>query len=555
MTANKQNVAKEAINEYMSGSLSRRGFMRRLGAVGIGIAVSSSLLAACTESAEKSGSQASKGEPVTGGTLREGYDHELTAPDTVNNAWADPCFSALFEALVARDPNGKIVPMLAESFESAPTGWKFQLRGGLKFHSGALLTSAAVASYFDLARDKAVGANGSFWNPISQVKASDNTVECVTKASFRAFQETVCTEYSYIINTESRKKAGTDWGTKTIDGSGPFTLQELVPSQRMVVKRWDDYPGSGLPYIQNKGKAHLDAIEWIPIMEASQRAAEIETGNVDALKNPPPQDIERLKKNDSLVVQEFQELSNLFLSLNVGQIDLGFDDVRVRQAISHAINREAIVKSILLGHGVATHGPIMPGNRWYSDQVEPLNKFDTSKSKELLDQAGWVAPSGGIRSKNGKKLSFSVMHITDTTENQVLQAITGMLKGIGVEMKLDGRTSATFWSEISNKTPAYALKWLWSSPMDVIDYFVTYMQAESDDSDAYRAAYAAWQTAGTEAEMQTAAQKMQVLYAEKLPLIPIYTPNTVWVNHKKVVGWLPNQANLYPWYNDVWLAK
>ena len=554
MTDPKQQVAKQAINEYMSGELSRRGFMRRLGMVGIGVAASSTLLAACAETAEKSGPDANKGKPVSGGTLREGYDRELTAPDTVQNAWADPCFNALFEALVARDPEGNIVPMLAESFESSAAGWSFKLRSGLTFHSGAALTGAAVAAYFDLARDMKVGANASFWNPITKVNATADTVECVTSAPFRAFQETVCTEYSYVINTASREKAGKDWGSKTIDGTGPFTLKEFVPSQRMVVERWDDYPGSGLPYSQNKGKAYLDAIEWIPITEASQRAAEIETGNVNALKNPPSQDIDRLKSNPSLVVQEFQELSNFFLSLNVGEKQLGFDDLRVRQAISHAIDREAIVESILLGHGVATHGPIMPGNRWYSDEVASLNAFDTSESARLLDEAGWTPGGDGVRTKDGTRLSFKVMHITDTVENQVLQAIASMLQEVGVEIELDGRTSATFWAEIGNTTTAYALKWLWSSPMDVIDYFVTYLQAEGPDSDAYRAAYTAWQTAGTEEEMQSAAQTMQKLYAERLPLIPVYTPNTVWVNHENVVGWQPNQANLYPWYNDVWLA-
>ena len=56
-------------------------------------------------------------------------------------------------------------------------------------------------------------------------------------------------------------------------------------------------------------------------------------------------------------------------------------------------------------------------------------------------------------------------------------------------------------------------------------------------------------------QMAAAAREMQLLYAERLPLIPVFTPNTVWVNHSKVVGWQPNQANLYPWYNDVWIAQ
>ncbi|MCB1004815.1 MAG: hypothetical protein KDB35_11595, partial [Acidimicrobiales bacterium] len=247
--------------------------------------------------------------------------------------------------------------------------------------------------------------------------------------------------------------------------------------------------------------------------------------------------------------------SNLFLRLNIADTDLGFDDIRVRQAISHAIDRAAIVDSIFMGHGVATYGPIMPGNRWYTDEVEQFNAFDTDKAAALFDEAGWTMGTGGLREKNGKKLSFSVMHITDTTENQVLQAVAAMLKDVGVEMSLDGRTSAPFWSEISDTITAFALKWLWSAPMDVIDYFVTYLQAKGPDSEAYAAAYTKWQTADTEDQMMEAAREMQLLYAERLPIIPILTPNTVWVNHKRVVGWQPHQANLYPWYHDVWIQN
>ena len=216
-----------------------------------------------------------------------------------------------------------------------------------------------------------------------------------------AFQETVCTEYSYIMNPVTWKAQGASYGTKPTDGTGPFVLSSFIPGQHAIANRWEDYPGSIVPFFTNKGKAYLDSIEWVPITQASQRAPQIETGLVDAVKNPPPQDVAGLKANSDLVVLEFQELSNFFLSVNLGDTKLGFDDVRVRQAISQAIDREAIVKSIFLGHAVATYGPVMPHYKWYNPGVEKYNQFDPGASKKLLNEAGWTVGSGGVREKNG----------------------------------------------------------------------------------------------------------------------------------------------------------
>ena len=152
---------------------------------------------------------------------------------------------------------------------------------------------------------------------------------------------------------------------------------------------------------------------------------EIETRNVDAIKNPPPQDVDALSNNSDLVVQEFQELSNFFVSLNIGSTQFGFDDLRVRQAISHAIDRESIVASILRGRAVATYGPFLPGYKWYNPEVENFNQFDVDRARALLDEAGWVASGSGIREKDGARLSFPMLHLSEATENAVMEAHRG----------------------------------------------------------------------------------------------------------------------------------
>jgi peptide/nickel transport system substrate-binding protein len=548
-----------AVVEYMSGGLSRRGFLQRAGLLGLGAVASGSILAACSSSKKPStsGSAAATptGAPVVGGTFREGYDRDFTPPDPVQNAWADPDFNAFFEALVIRDPQGALVPMLASAWTSTATGWTFTLRDGLTFQSGAPVTASVVVDNFKLFADPKTGQNAIFWTPIKSITSSGQTITCATTGPFQAFQETISTEYSFILNPVARTAAGKDWGSKVIDGTGPFQLDSYVPGNHVVGKRWEKYPGTVVPFFANKGKAYLDAVEWVPITQASQRAPEIETNNVDAVKNVPPQDIARLKSNSGLVVQEFQEISNFFLSLNMARTELGFDDVRVRQAISQSIDRAGIVKSIFLGHAVPTYGPVMPGYKWYNKAVEQTNQFDVDKAGTLFDSAGWTKGSDGVRTKNGQKLAFTVFNQTDETENQVMQALSQMLQNVGVKMTVSSLQSAAFTPKLATTTIAFAFKWLWSSPIDVAEIFGTAFQPTNDATNQSKAAYTKWQTAATVADLQQAAYDYQALYAQQLQLIPIYTPNTVWVHRKNVVGWSPNQVNLYPFYNDVWLAK
>lgn len=552
-----QGSGNEArLQELADSGVSRRGFLRGAAALGVSAAFASSFLAACSSpSNDPSGSATPTGSPKPGGTFREGYDRELTPPDPVQNAWADPTFNAFYEGVVIRNPEGSPVPMLASAFTSGPTGWDFTLRENLKFHSGAAVTPEVVVTDFKLFANPKTGQNFPWWAPITSITNKGQVVTCATKSDYRAFQETITTEYAYILNPAAREKAGAQYGASVVDGTGPFKMDTFSP-QSCVASRWEDYPGSITPFFQNKGKAYLDGIKWVPITQASQRANELESGNVDAVKNTPPQDVDRLKANTDLVVVEFQELSNFFLSVNLGNTKLGFDDIKVRQAISAAIDRQALVDSIYLGHAAATYGPVPPGFKWYNPAVEPMNAYDTTKAAKLLDEAGWALGSDGVRAKNGTRLSFTTLQMAESTEEKVMQAVVEMLKKVGIEMKVEALEGAAFFPKLTNTLDSYAFKWLWSGVVDVSALFVQFYQpTDAAGAKATLAAYQPWVEAATEGQLKTAAQDYQATFAEQLALIPLVTPNTVWASNKKVIGWTPNQANLYPFYNDVWLAS
>ncbi|MFN0152964.1 MAG: ABC transporter substrate-binding protein [Gaiella sp.] len=557
------------IDHFTARRINRREFFKRAAALGIGVSAAGTLLAACTGDDEAGSGD--DGKPVKGGQLIEGYDRDFAKMDPVLTSWDDPSFVALYEFPVIRDADGLYLPAFFDSWTVSEDllTWTFKMREGLTFHSGAAVDAQVVADNFNAFRDLdgklgGPGQNAIFWPSVKDVKASDATTVVATMSSpFAAFPETLATENSMITNLVFRKEKGEDYGSAAADGTGPFQYSTYKPGTEVVVTRWDDYPGNNIPYVVNKGAAHLDSVKWVPILEAGQRANEIEAGTAHVVKNPAGQDIERLKGNKDLTTISYPGLSGYYLGLNNQQTKYGFDDVKVRQAISHAIDRQSLVDALFFGQAVPDYGPIASNYKWYEPEVEQFNQFDLEKAKALLDEAGWTAGSDGIREKGGQKLSFTALSskLYQPTTGGIDEAIVPMLAEIGVEMKLDPPDEADFFAKVGEAgTPekalnvaAYSFEWLWSSPVDVLVFFQAFPSA-AFTGDHVAAAVKKWQTAGDEATLEEGAREMQLAWAEQLPKIPILTRNDTWVHKNEVKGYTPLQSMLYPLYNDVWLA-
>lgn len=548
-----QGGVDNLVSDYLARRIGRRDFVRQAVILGLSLSSAAAILAACSTSSSTSTSTTVK----TGGTFIEGYDRDFTKMDTVLSGWADPGYVALYEFTMIRDFQGKIVPALFESWtvSSDNLTWTLKVRDNVKFHSGAPCTNANVVDDFNLFRNPKIGQNQVFWLSVSDVSAGpNNSVVLKLSKPWAAIGETLATEYSMIHNQAARQQAGDTYGATTVDGTGPFKLTEFTPGKQVIVSRNDAYAGTAIPFLQNKGKAYLDKVQWVPIVDPPSRANEIEAGTVMAVKNPAGQDVDRLKGNSSLIVQEWASTSNSFIALNLALTHLGFDQVDVRQAISHAIDRVGIVKSVFFGHAVPTYGPLNPNFKWYEKGVEAFNQYDPAKSKSLLDGQGWVVGSDGIRVKNGQRLSFTHYNWAQQSDGApVMEAVAASLQQVGVEMKVVSLESATFFPKWNDSAESFGYEWLWSSPIDVLVIFATIPSKIYNGNMAdLQAAFDAWQSAATDAQLEAAARKAQLVWAEKLPKIPVVTPNNIWVQNKKVHGWKPSQSMLYPLYNDVW---
>ena len=563
----------DLVADYMERRISRRGFMRRAVALGVGATSAAAILAACgdqasTEAPTSGGgttaapeATASPAGPRAGGTFIEGYDRDFVPITTNNAAWIDPVQEALLEPLVRPDPAGTMTSVLAEGFTSNAdaTEWRFKIRSGLKFHSGATCDPAAIVKAFDVFRGP-TGQHPQWWTQVESVTAEGDEVVVKCSQPYYTFLDAVVRqEFANAYNVATAESAGDDYGVTVVDGTGPFTLAEFQPGSHVLANRFADYAGSVSPWFENKGPAYLDAVRWVPLLEAANRANELLSGNVNAIKRPLPADLEALKADAGVVVLQSQESAALTFGLNFERTELGFDDVRVRQAISHAINRQAIVDTILLGLGAATYGPFPTKYKWYESGVEQFNQYDTARAAALLDEAGWVLGSDGVREKGGQKLSFTINNLTDAVRNQVGDAIVAMLAEVGVEAAMSNVEAGAFFDNQGKpELQAFFFQWLWMSPPNLLQVIAdsrfrpapNWEKANVPEVDA---AVDKWQFAANEQEAEAGARAIQLAVAEHVPTLTIFSPDVVWAHSTKVHGWVPTDTNLYPYYNDVWL--
>jgi peptide/nickel transport system substrate-binding protein len=538
--------------------LSRRGLMAGAAALGVSASALGPMLAR-----EAAAAPLRQEEPTAGGTLREGYDLDFSRLDPVATTWYDPAFYALFESLLIDNPEGGLDPSLAEGWEVSEDGRTatFTLREGAMFHSGRPVDAQAVKEVYDAIKDPASGSPlATLFAPVETIEAPDErTVVLNMSQPYYEVLNVVKTGYWAIVDMERRTAAGEAWGQSTVDGTGPFTLTEWAPGSHMAVAKWAEYPGSIVPWFANKGPAYLDGIRWEAILEAAQRAIRIENGEIDTLRNPALQDVARLQGNPDLTITSFSEPSGYLFGQNFERTDLDFHEEAMRQAMSHAIDREAIVQALLFGLGNPLYGPITPADAFYAPEVEEFNGFDLDRARELVAGLGWEAGEDGILAKNGTRMAFTLTVQDESFNRDLGSVIQAQLAELGMEVTVEVLDRGSYFGKLTEGTDSYLFYYLWAVPIDVVILFVG--TATSGAPNWGRAsipvvdeAIAAWQSAANEEELRAAGVQLQTAIAETLPTTPLVVRDTVWVNRPNVRGWMPHQYDIYPHYNDVWLA-
>jgi peptide/nickel transport system substrate-binding protein len=437
------------------------------------------LAAACSGSkpeAPAPASGASRGGTLTASLRSEPETFNRIGPPPANSAATD-LVTRLTHAPLARvnRVSGEAEPWLAERWTTSDDGRTITLtlRDGVKFSDGTPFTSADVTFSFAAMYDPAVGsvlASGVMVNgkPLQVAAPDPRTVVITMPAPFApgvALLDTVPIYPKHQLQAALDSKTfGSAWGVSTPPGSmaglGPFVLAEYVPGQRMAFARnphyWrTDASGGALPYLDRL------VVEFIKAQDAEM--LRVQSGSVDVMSQADvrPEDIAALRR---LRDQGSLQLVEVGVGVDPNLLWFNLSPARAaqktkpyllrtefRQAISYAVDRDAIVNTVYLGAAVPVHGPVTPGNAlWYSDTA-PKYPHDPAKAKALLAGLGLTDRNGDgmLDDAAGQPVRFSVLTQGANIRERTVVVIQEQLRKAGIAVDVVGLEPRSMFGRFS----------------------------------------------------------------------------------------------------------
>jgi peptide/nickel transport system substrate-binding protein len=324
----------------------------------------------------------------------------------------------IYDGLVDYNDKLEIIPALAESWtvSADKQAWTFRLRRNVRFQDGTPLDAAAVKASLDWARDPKSGNRaGAFIGAITAVDVVDgHTVRISTRSPFAPLLRHLASAAGgWIVSPKAIKDAGKNVGRQPV-GTGPYKLLEWKVGQEIVLERNPTFWGP---------RPHFDRVVFKTVREAASRVVMLETGAVDAALNLPPIERRRLESLKDITARTDPTNRLVYIGLSVTKPPL--NDVKVRRALNHAIDRQGIIDGILRGQGEAAVSPIGPGN-WGHAAVGRY-EYDPARAKALLAERGLAG---------GFPLTIHYAPGRYLMDKEVLEAVQSQLGEIGVKVTL-----------------------------------------------------------------------------------------------------------------------
>jgi peptide/nickel transport system substrate-binding protein len=326
-------------------------------------------------------------------------------------------FQQSLEALYEVTPDGKgVKPLLAVSntLSADKLTWTFKLKQGVKFSNGQAMTSADVKFSLDKARSTKGG-----WEfldvAIKTVTAPDpSTVVIKTKYPWAPLLADLANFSNAILPKDYAGKTHDEFYKAPV-GTGPFKWDHWTKGSELKLVKNDQY--------WDTGKPALDSVTWKVVPDDNARNVQIQGGQAQINENPPFSSVQQLKGQPGVGVTLFPSTKTDYILMN--QDKKPFDDVHVRRAISYALDREAMVKTLLFGNGTVANSFLMPNVPFY-DKSTPGITFDMAKAKAELAQSS--VP-------NGFTTTF-LASSGNTTDQAIAQILQSALKDLGITVKI-----------------------------------------------------------------------------------------------------------------------
>ena len=289
-----------------------------------------------------------------------------------------------------KDGSTEIEPGLATKWESSEDGlsWTFSLRKGVTFHDGTPFNSEAVLFSLNRQHEKKhpyhnVEGSYTYWvatglaEIVDEITAIDDHIVKITlKSPYAPFLYAIAITPFSIVSPTAVKEKGNNYSNHPV-GTGPFIFQQWDRGDKIVLKANENYWG---------GRPNVDRVIFLSIPDNSVRLIELQQGNLHAMEFPNPDDLQQIRDDESLDLLSQPGMSVGYLAMNMEKPP--FDNLKVRLAINHAINKDVIIEHLYQGLGIPAKNPIPPTLWSYDDSIEDYD-YNPKLARELLTQAGY----------------------------------------------------------------------------------------------------------------------------------------------------------------------
>ena len=345
--------------------------------------------------------------------VAQGSDAKTLDPHTTNDSSSSRVAAQIYSQLVETDENMNIIPGLAESWTFVDDRTTdFKLREGVKFHNGEELKASDVK--FTLERMIASPTVAHITNAIERVEVLDDyNVRIITTDPFGPLLYHLSHTASSILNEKAVTDGGSDYGQNPI-GTGPYKFVNWAAGDRINLKAFGDF---------YDGKQSIENVTFRNIVEGTNRAIALETGEVDISYDIEPIDKDNIRNKKGLQLVEGEALSNGYFGMNVNKAP--FNNQKVRQAVAYAINSQDIIDAVILGAGRASNSPIGPRVFGYNPDAKQYSQ-NIEKAKQLMVEAGITSP-----------VNTTIWTNDNPVRVQIAQILQAQLREIGINMSIE----------------------------------------------------------------------------------------------------------------------
>ncbi|MEP6017009.1 MAG: ABC transporter substrate-binding protein [Paracoccaceae bacterium] len=457
-------------------------------------------------------------------------DADVLDPDQSRTFVGRIVYASMCDKLVDITPELEIVPQLATSWTASDDGTSvtMQLRQGVVFHDGTPFNAEAVAANIERSQTMDESRRKS---ELKSIVSTEVTSEYEIKLNLAGADATLLAQLAdragMMVSPTAAAAAGSDFGLNPVC-SGAFSFTERVAQDKIVLTKFADY--------WNADAINFDSVTFLPIPDTTVRLANLQSGDIDMLERLAATDLAQANGDASIVVDDAVSLGYQGITFNINNGDKGDNpwgnDKRLRQALSHAIDRNAL-------NQVVFDGAFAPGNQsfpstspWYNASF-PVPSADIEKAKALLSEAGY--PDG---------LELEVQVPNSTEPLAVMQVVQAMAAQAGIDIKLTSKEFATLLADQS-AGDYYASQIGWSGRVDPDGnnhQFATTGGGINDSKfsnpkmdellDAAR-------VAPSTAKRKALYDEATVIMLDELPRLFLYHVNWIWAYNDSMKGFTP----------------